>query len=270
MSAKGGEGQSYPAVRGGACLPLRAPQCLQYDAWGEEDEGGVWYAPPQPRPVALAQPWTTATGQDSKSSTSPDDIAVPVISVTLTYSVSPLRLVLASVGPARLRSEVRYLQFRYRGLWAGQWQGAFPRHGPHSGEENTCIQSPYGEYVCAYSAFKGEITWFALLSIVCISVWIFLLRCCFRSCAAPTAACWTSLPSRWGSWAGWRCRGQEWIQALGRAWPLEAWRTAPPLHLPTDLRALDLKTTRSPCTTWFSCVCSSSLSAGHLYDSDLI
>uniref|UniRef100_A0A3B4WQE4 STE20-related kinase adapter protein beta-like n=1 Tax=Seriola lalandi dorsalis TaxID=1841481 RepID=A0A3B4WQE4_SERLL len=30
--SQGGEGQSYPAVRGGACLPLRAPQCLQYDA----------------------------------------------------------------------------------------------------------------------------------------------------------------------------------------------------------------------------------------------
>lgn len=32
VSSQGGEGQSYPAVRGGACLPLRAPQCLQYDA----------------------------------------------------------------------------------------------------------------------------------------------------------------------------------------------------------------------------------------------
>lgn len=32
LSCQGGEGQSYPAVRGGARLPFRAPQCLQYDA----------------------------------------------------------------------------------------------------------------------------------------------------------------------------------------------------------------------------------------------
>lgn len=41
-----GEGQPHSAVRRGACLPLGPPQCLQYDAWREEDEGGVWYAPP--------------------------------------------------------------------------------------------------------------------------------------------------------------------------------------------------------------------------------
>lgn len=32
FSCQRGEGQSYPAVRGGACLSLRAPLCLQYDA----------------------------------------------------------------------------------------------------------------------------------------------------------------------------------------------------------------------------------------------
>lgn len=68
---QGGEGKSYPAVRRGACLPLRAPQCLQYDAWGEEDAGGVWHAAPQPRPAALAQPWTTTTGQASLDSVMP-------------------------------------------------------------------------------------------------------------------------------------------------------------------------------------------------------
>lgn len=62
---QGGEGQPHSAVGRGARLPLGAPQCLQYDAWGEEDEGGVWYAPPQPCSVALAQPWTAATGQES-------------------------------------------------------------------------------------------------------------------------------------------------------------------------------------------------------------
>lgn len=59
-----GEGQPHSAVRRGPRLPLGAPQCLQYDAWGEEDESGVWYAPPQPRPAALAQPWAAATGQE--------------------------------------------------------------------------------------------------------------------------------------------------------------------------------------------------------------
>lgn len=65
LSCQGGEGQSHPAVRGGARLPLRAPQCLQYDARGEEDEGGVRHAAPQPRPAALAQPRAAATGQES-------------------------------------------------------------------------------------------------------------------------------------------------------------------------------------------------------------
>lgn len=59
-----GEGQPHSAVRRGPRLPLGAPQCLQYDAWGEEDEGGVRYAPPQSRPAALAQPWAAAAGQE--------------------------------------------------------------------------------------------------------------------------------------------------------------------------------------------------------------
>lgn len=65
-----GEGQPHPAVRRGPRLPLGAPQCLQYDAWGEEDEGGVRYAPPQPCPAALAQPRAAATGQEWVSSLS--------------------------------------------------------------------------------------------------------------------------------------------------------------------------------------------------------
>lgn len=63
-----GESQPHPAVRRGPRLPLGAPQCLQYDARGEEDEGGVRYAPPQPRPAALAQPRAAATGQELVSS----------------------------------------------------------------------------------------------------------------------------------------------------------------------------------------------------------
>lgn len=38
---QGGKGQSRPAVRGGAGLPVRTSQCLQYDARWEEAEGRV-------------------------------------------------------------------------------------------------------------------------------------------------------------------------------------------------------------------------------------
>lgn len=87
-------------------------------------------------------------------------------------------------------------------------------------------------------------------------------RCCFRSCAAPTAACWTWLPSRWESWAAWRFPAPEWTPASGRAWPPGAWPTAPPRRPPTGRRAQDPKTTLRRCTAWSSCACSSSRSAG--------
>lgn len=163
-------------------------------------------------------------------------------------------MVLPSVGLARLRSEVGYLQFGHRGLWAGQRQGAFPGHATHSGNENTSIKKK--KRICTDSHLKG---WFSQFT---KHVWISLFRCCFRSCVAPTAACWTWLPSHWVSSGGWRCHAQGWTLALGRVWPPEAWHTAPPPLPPIDLRALDPKTTRPPCTTWSSCVCSSSPSAG--------
>lgn len=50
-------------------------------------------------------------------------------------------MLLASVGPARLWCQVWYLQFRNCGLWAGQWQGAFPGHAPHPSNRNSSTQS---------------------------------------------------------------------------------------------------------------------------------
>lgn len=165
---------------------------------------------------------------------------------------------LSSVGPARLWSQVRHLQFGHCGLWASQRQGAFPGHATHSGNQ---LYPNCSRRMCSYTQMLTS------LSIVCVSVWILPLRCCFRSCAVPTAACWTWLPSRLESWGVWRCRALGWTLALGRVWPRGAWRTAPLLLPRTDLKAPDPKTTLPRSTTWSSCVCSSSLSAGDFSES---
>lgn len=133
-----GEGQPHSAVRRGPRLPLGAPQCLQYDAWGEEDEGGVWYAPPQPRPAALAQPWAAATGQEL-AVWSKDGFFFFYCNAP--RCISALFMLLASVGPAWLWCQVWYLQFRNCGLWARQWQGAFPGYAPHPSNVTSSTQS---------------------------------------------------------------------------------------------------------------------------------
>jgi len=265
LSCQGAKGQSYPAVSGGARLPLRAEQCLQYDAWWEENEGGVRYAPPQSSSAAVAQPRTTATGQD----------------VVPSYNVSSKSVELNWLFISSLNAWVRtglmhnfcrafFLAsvFSLLCLWCCPQQDL---HGYGVKSDIYSLGIVACELVSGRVPFQDMpptqvMTWNVYLynfwSTVCLKLGISPFRCCFRSCAAPTAACWTWLRSHWGSWGGWRCRGRASIPASERAWPRGAWRTAPPLPLLNDLRAPDPKTTRPPCTTWSSCACSSSLSAG--------
>lgn len=107
-------------------------------------------------------------------------------------------MVLSSVGPARLRSEVRHLQFRYCGLWVGQWQGSLPGHAAHSGKKTKTKHNTSNQTrLCLYLA-----VWFES---VC-------------SDAASEAARLPLLPARCGAIPTWRAGGAEGVAVRGGLW----------------------------------------------------
>lgn len=87
----------------------------------------------------------------------------------------------------------------------------------------------------------------------------FFFRCCFRSYGVLTVVFSTSPLTRSETWGRSRCLAPVLILGSARVLRLEVWLVLP---LRRDLKAPPPKTTRSHCTTWSNCACSSSLSAG--------